>query len=94
MPATTVDSILVRWHKLLGLARQSPPSWYRDRLREELRERHAATTVCSRLSEISDVFFSISRARYGGNPICSLPPFVVTRHGAVYTYMMAKYTSR
>ena len=89
-----MDTILNRWHRLLGLARQSPTTWYRDRLREELRERHAATTLCTRLSETSDVFFSISRARYDGHPICSLPPFVATRHGAVYAYMVAKYTSR
>lgn len=93
-PTNATEALLFRWHRLLGLARQSPPSWYRDRLREELCERRAATTLCGRLSETSDVLFSISRARYDGHPICRLPPLVVAHNGAAYLYMVAKYTSR
>jgi hypothetical protein len=90
----TVDAILRRWHGMLGLSRQSPPSWYRDRLLEELRERRNAETFWEKLSETSDVFFSISRARYDGVPVRKLPSFVVSRHGPVYMYMLAKYTLR
>jgi hypothetical protein len=79
---------------LLGLSRQSPPSWYRDRLQEELRERRIAETFWQKLGETSDVFFAISRARYDGFPVYKLPPFVASRHGLVYAYMMAKYTLR
>jgi hypothetical protein len=79
---------------MLGLSRQSPPSWYRDRLREELRERRMAETPWQKLSETSDVFFSISRARYDGFPIRKLPPFVASRHVLLYAYMLAKYTLR
>ncbi|KAM7188539.1 hypothetical protein V8F33_010582 [Rhypophila sp. PSN 637] len=93
-PPPRTEIILFQWHKLLGLARQSRPSWHRDRIREELRERKAATTFCSRLSETSDVLFSLSRARYDGNPVRRLPPFVATRNGGAYLYMVAKYTSR
>ncbi|KAF8848882.1 hypothetical protein BDZ45DRAFT_255111 [Acephala macrosclerotiorum] len=86
--------LLKRWHGMLGLSRQSPPSWYRDRLREELRELQIANTTWQKLSETSDVFFSISRARYDGFPVRKLPTFVASRHFLVYAYMMAKYTSR
>lgn len=90
----TVDALLRRWHGMLGLSRQSPPSWYRDRLREELRERRTAKTPLQKLSETSDVIFSISRARYDGFPVRKLPPFVASRHVLLYSYMLAKYTMR
>ena len=89
-----MHAFLQRWHKTLGLSRQSPPSWYRDRLSEELRERRAARTGLQRLTETSDVLFAISRARYDGFPLRSLPPFTISRHGMVYGYMVAKYTLR
>lgn len=79
---------------MLGLPRQSPPSWYRDGLREELRERQTATTHWQRLSETSDVLFSISRASFDGFPICRLPSITGHSHVLVYVYMLAKYTSR
>ena len=90
----TVDALLKRWHGMLGLSRQSPPSWYRDRLREELQERRIAKTHWQKLSEASDVFFSSSRAQYDGFPVRKLPPFVTSRHVLVYAYMLAKFTSR
>lgn len=86
--------LLKQWHGMLGLKRQSPPSWYRDRLREELWEPRTANTTWRRLSETSDVLFSISRAQYDGFPVRKLPRFVCSHHFLVYTYMMAKYTSR
>ncbi|CAZ84861.1 unnamed protein product [Tuber melanosporum] len=90
----TVDALLRRWHRMLGLSRQSPPSWYRDRLREELQERRTAKTSLRKFSETSDVIFSISRARYDGFPVRTLPPFVASRDALLYTYMLAKYTLR
>ena len=87
-------SLLRRWHGMLGLSRQSPPSWYRDRLREELRERRIASTPLRRLSETSDVLFSISRASFDGFPVRRLPFITGSRHVLVYAYMLAKYTSR
>ena len=87
-----IDALLRRWHRMLGLARQSPPSWYRDRLREELKERRDAKTFLEKLSETSDVLFSISRARYDGFPVQSLPPLRTTRHTLAYTFLLLKYT--
>lgn len=88
------NAFLKRWHRMLGLRQQSPPSWYRDRLREELVERRTASTPWQKLSETSDVFFSISRAQYDGFPVRKLPPFVASRHVLVYAYMLVKYTLR
>jgi hypothetical protein len=90
----TRDTLLKRWHKMLGLPQQSPPSWYRDRLREELLERRMAKTAWQKLSEASDVFFSSSRAQHDGFPVRKLPPHVTSRHVLVYAYMLAKFTSR
>jgi hypothetical protein len=89
-----IDALLRWWHKMLHLPRHSPPSWYRNRLREELRERREANTFWGRLSETSDVLFSLSRSRHDGFTIRKLPPFIISRHGLVYAYMLAKYTSR
>lgn len=91
---STANKLLRQWHGMLGLSRQSPPSWYRDRLREELWERRTATTRWRKLSEASDVFFSISRAQHDGFPVRKLPPFSASRHALVYVYMLAKYTLR
>ena len=88
------DALLKRWHRMLGLSRQSPPCWYRDRLREELREYRLAKTPCQKISEASDVFFSALRAQYDGFPVRRLPSFAPSRHVLVYAYMLAKFTLR
>ncbi|KAI0846486.1 hypothetical protein F5Y00DRAFT_264486 [Daldinia vernicosa] len=93
MARTIAKKFLHQWHKLLGLPRQSPLSWHRDRLREELQERRNASTPLEKLSEAADVFFSISRAKYDGYPVRPLPRFSVS-HILVYAYMLAKFTSR
>ena len=78
---------------MLGLKQQSPSSWYRERIREELYERRTAKSWLERLSETSDVLFSISRARYDGFPIRTRPS--LSCHSAIpYAYMVIKYTSR
>lgn len=92
--STTVELLLRRWYRFLNLPRQTLPSWYRQRLYEELQERRAAKTFWRRLSETSDVFFSISRAQYDGFPVRRLPPFVASRHSLLYAYMLSKYTLR
>ena len=88
------DALLKRWHRMLGLSRQTPPSWYKDRLREELREYRLAKTPCQKISEASDVFFSSIRAQYDGFPVRRLPHFTTSRHVLVYAYMLAKFTLR
>ena len=89
----TSYALLRRWHSMLNLSQQSPKSWYRARIREELRELRTADTARQKLSETSDVFFSLSRAQHDGNLVRKLPTFG-PRHIPVYAYMLAKYTSR
>jgi hypothetical protein len=91
---TILDRLLQRWHRLLGLHPQIPPSWYRQRLREELRERREAESFWGKLSETSDVFFSASRAAYDGFPVHRVPSSVAVCHSLPIMYMFAKYTSR
>ena len=81
------------WYGVLSLSRQPRSSWYRDRVREELHERRKATSRIQKLSETSDVFFSISRARHDGSSIRKLPVFSF-RHMLVYAYMVAKFSLR
>jgi hypothetical protein len=82
------------WIARLRLARQAHSTWYRDRLREELRERYAAQTAWERLSETSDVYFTILRAHRDKHPLRNLPRFRFWRDTPVYSYMVVKYTSR
>ncbi|KAK6332931.1 hypothetical protein TWF718_010759 [Orbilia javanica] len=89
----TTDTIMKPWFRMLNLSRQSPQSWYRDRIREELQERRHAETPLQKLSETSDVLFALVRARHDGFPVRNPPPFK-NRQLPVYVYMLAKYTSR
>lgn len=91
---STAEKILRIWHSRLALTRQTLSSWHRDRLREELKERRHADTRLKKLSETSDVLFSMSRARYDGHPIRTLPSVLNHRYCAAYGYMLAKYSSR
>lgn len=92
-------ALLTRWHRLLRLPRQPPP-WYKDRLREELSERRAATSPLARLSETSDVLYILSRARHDQSPLRFSPqtplPFIILSQRLLlaYPYMVCKYTSR
>ncbi|KAI9704997.1 MAG: hypothetical protein M1836_006777 [Candelina mexicana] len=87
-------SLLNRWHKMLSLRQMSPASWHHDRFREEIQECHEARTYIEKLSETSDVFFSISRAKHDGYPIRELIPCNTPRHALVYAYMFGKFTLR
>ena len=89
-----VNALLRRWLRMLRLPRQSPPSWYRQRLLEELRERRTADTLWRKLSETSDVFFSSVRARHDGFLIRKVPSVIGIRHLPAYSYMLAKFTLR
>ncbi|KAL4899035.1 hypothetical protein BDW74DRAFT_171803 [Aspergillus multicolor] len=86
------NSFLKSWHNTLRLTRQTSASWHRARILEELRERRNARTPLEKLSETSDVLFSISRARHDGFAIRLRPS--VFLHPLAYGYMLAKFTSR
>jgi len=80
---------------MLNLAHQSPASWHTARATEEIEELLEAPNRIYRLSETTDVFFAISRAKYDGFPIESIPSFPETfPRSIVYPYMIWKYTAR
>jgi len=87
------NALLRQWHRKLALPRQPTASWHRARLREELWERRTAENSLRKLSETSDVLFSISRAQHDGFPIRVRPKFA-SRYVLIYVYMITKYTLR
>jgi hypothetical protein len=82
------------WFQTLNLPRQSHFSWHRARLQEELYERRTAKTNWQKLSETSDVLFSITRAQYDGFPTRNPSCLSGLHFTPIYLYMLAKYTSR
>lgn len=90
---TAGEFVLYRWHKFLNLQRQSPRSWHEDRFREEIEEFHNAATRLEKISEASDVFFALSRAKYDGFSIGDIPSLGPS-NTLIYGYMLAKFTSR
>ena len=90
----TGRTFLNRWHRIMGMSHQRSRSWHRDRLREEVQEFRKARTWRQKLSEASDVFFTSSRAQYDGFPVRRLPSHLSAYNILIYTYMLAKFTSR
>ena len=90
----STQSFLRPWYRMLGLKREAPALWHRARLREELRECREAPTLILKLSEYSDVVFTISRADYDGFQIGKVPHFLTVRNFSVYAYMLSKFTMR
>jgi hypothetical protein len=97
------EAFLHLWHGMMSLQSQSPPSWYEDRLREEVVALSLATGYIEKLSEESDLFFLLSRSQYDGFPQRVLPPLLHPwfplltfrfRNALVYAYMILKYTGR
>ncbi|CAG8135650.1 unnamed protein product [Penicillium olsonii] len=94
MPMRLGRAALRLWLRGLNLPRQPQASWHRDRLREELQELRLAETHISRLSEASDVMFSITRAQYDGFASRRVPSFSGYQVAPICFYMLAKFTSR
>lgn len=89
---STAKRALLRWHGFLRLPRH-PRSWYKDRLREELRERRLAISPFQKLTETADVFYIISRAQHDGHTLRNPPDFTLPNL-IVYAYLLPKYASR
>ena len=87
-------TFLTLWHAALGLQRQGPRSWHSDRLREEVQELDEARTYVEKVSEASDVLFTISRARHEGFDIRPLPSLFDRKYTLAYLYMVGKFSSR
>ncbi|KAL2205261.1 hypothetical protein CC79DRAFT_1343568 [Sarocladium strictum] len=86
------QTLLSPWHNQLHLSRHTR-AWYRQRLKEELHERHIEKARLRRLSESADVFCILTRAQADGHPLRRLPIFRCS-HIPVHLYMVLKYTLR
>ena len=84
-------NILYKWHDWLALPKFTK-SWYEDDLAGELSEYEAETKAIKRWSELSDITYTCSRARWSGYYL----PFPLKRYqywlGLIY--MLPKYTNR
>ncbi|KAL2069300.1 hypothetical protein VTL71DRAFT_15638 [Oculimacula yallundae] len=90
-----VSTALKPWYCMLALTRQSPKSWHASRLTEEKEEVRIATTLIQKLSEESDIFFTIGRAAHDGCYIGDQPALSRSyRHVLIYAYMVGKFSSR
>ena len=89
-----MSTFLKRWHTVLGLSRKPELAWHKSRLAEELLERRKATTPLGRLSETSDILFTLSRARHDGFSIPFQPSWSRAYNGFAKLYMLSKFTSR
>lgn len=91
----SITTLLKPWYRALNLPRKSPKQWHLDRLRDEKQELLEARGPIDRLSEQSDVFFTIARANHDGFRIAEQPALTGSlRHALVYAYMLGKFTSR
>ena len=87
-----LKALIHRWHGLLNMKVQKRASWYRERVVEELRERHRAKNHLSHLSETSDVLYSLGRAQHDGHKVRTLHLSIAQLPALLY--MVLKYSSR
>lgn len=89
-----VTTLLKPWFRLLDLPRGHPASWHQALLDGEMQEVREATSFIAKVSESSDVLFTICRAHSDGQPIAraACPPGLW--NATVFAYMLGKFTSR
>lgn len=90
----TTSKLHHRWYKVSDLPTRSYPSWYCDRFREGLRERHASSAAWPSLGETSDVYLSILLAQHDGDPLGRLRLFHLRRNLPASSYIVANYDIR
>ncbi len=80
------------WHTLLGMPKESE-SWHSRDIADELEEYHEAKGFISVWSEISDVVYTFTRAKWAGFKDFIFPlPWYLYPVGLLYMY--PKYTCR
>jgi hypothetical protein len=83
--------MIEKWHTVLGMERHDL-TWYESDLEDELTEYHNERKLIARWSELSDIVYVCTRAKWSGNYI----PFPFTK-SLLYLgmiYMIPKYTGR
>lgn len=80
------------WHSVLGME-QKDEAWFRKHIRQELIELMEAQTVMEKWSELADVVYAVTRAKWNKHERIQFP--LTKRAYAVgWVYMIPKHTSR
>lgn len=84
--------IFTLWHTLLGMQKYDA-TWHQADIADEIFEYEQAKGFWERWSEVSDVVYTYTRARWSGHSQMSFP---LPRHYLVWgaLYMFPKYTLR
>jgi len=84
--------IFTVWHSILGMEKHTL-AWHKDDMADETREYEAARGFMERWSEISDIVYTYTRAKWSGHSALAFPlPRRYFFWGALY--MFPKYTLR
>lgn len=80
------------WHSILGMPKESE-QWHHDDIADELEEYHEAKGFISKWSEISDVVYTYTRARWTGFKHITFP-LSWYQYPIGLLYMYPKYSLR
>jgi hypothetical protein len=83
--------MLNHWHSWLGMP-GFDRAWHESDLADELAEYHEETKLLKKCSELSDVVYTCTRARWTGHPLEF--PLKAWQFYPGVCYMLPKYTSR
>src|SRR3546814_8180447 len=83
--------ILYRWHEWVGQPKEDE-AWHREDIADELQEYAEAKTLIEKWSELSDVVYTVTRARWCGHSL----EYPINKRKQIVglVYMYPKYTSR
>lgn len=83
--------MIYKWHSWLGMPRFDK-AWHEKDMMEELAEYHEEQKLVKRWSEVSDVAYTYTRARWSGHELEF--PLAQWQLYVGYLYMLPKYTGR
>ncbi len=84
-------SLLNRWHSWLGMQKHDQ-AWHERDVADELAELREAKGVVAIWSELSDIVYTVTRARWSGHNLAF--PLSKTEFFIGTCYMLPKYTLR
>jgi len=84
--------ITSRWHNLLNMPKHDE-EWHRQDIKDELEEYEEATGIINTWSELSDVAYTYTRAKWSGHKNITFPLSRVQLFFGLL-YMFPKYTFR
>ena len=87
-----MQSLLNRWHTMLNMPKYDE-AWHAQDLADELSEYHEASTPIDVWSELSDVAYTYTRARWSGHTTIVFPLSRLQFYFGIF-YMLPKYTLR